>query len=418
MSPLITDLNVDGKNLTFLDLPELSRWFPSTSTSPHDISRTNIYKTKDGRFYHVHGSLNPKPSQTALGIPEGYQPAAGETPHSIYETKVSQYNSEDLDALMNDEYRQAGTICQSVDEFLSSEHGKASAHVGLYELHHFPNPITEAILIIELTRIVAGPTIGRDLAELGASVMRITSPNVADMHVLNFDMGWGKWSGYLNLKSGEDRERLKELIAEADVVVDGYRPGVMEKWGFGKEDVLKMTEGREKGIVMFMRIVMGGTGRCRIARDGNRLVMRTGVSGAIGVLQALIERAEKGGSFVVEAAINYYSEWLVRTCRTYPPEIWEQVWAKHGKPVFHHTDHMQTTIPAMVGLLKANTPDLFNSTFFEIRDRGALGVKSKSVKPILQFPNGMVKLGFNVGCGANGVDKARWPEDLMTETVV
>ncbi|KAJ8085864.1 hypothetical protein PM082_004683 [Marasmius tenuissimus] len=265
MSPLITDLNVDGKNLTFLDLPELSRWFPSTSTSPHDISRTNIYKTKDGRFYHVHGSLNPKLSQTALGIPEGYQPAAGETPHSIYETKVSQYNSEDLDALMNDEYRQAGTICQSVDEFLSSEHGKASAHVGLYELHHFPNPSQKpswwespntpdlsrplfGLKIIELTRIVAGPTIGRDLAELGASVMRITSPNVADMHVLNFDMGWGKWSGYLNLKSGEDRERLKELIAEADVVVDGYRPGVMEKWGFGKEDVLKMTEGREKGI--------------------------------------------------------------------------------------------------------------------------------------------------------------------------
>ncbi|KAK1222563.1 hypothetical protein PQX77_014577 [Marasmius sp. AFHP31] len=463
MSPLITDLNVDGKNLTFLDLPELSRWFPSTSTSPHDISCTNIYKTKDGRFYHVHGSLNPKPSQTALGIPEEYQPAAGETPHSIYGQKVSQYDAEDLDALMNDEYRQAGTICQSVDEFLSSEHGKANAHVGLYELHHVPNSSQKpswweslntpdpsrplfGLKIIELTRIVAGPTIGRDLAELGASVLRITSPNVVDMHVLNFDMGWGKWSAYLDLKSGEDRERLKELIAEADVVIDGYRPGVMEKWGFGQEDILKMTEGREKGIVYVHENCYGWNGplsyrsgwqqisdaHCGVSTEWGRAMRHgepvtpvfpnsdfcTGVSGATGVLQALIERAEKGGSFVVEAAINYYSQWLVRICRTYPSDVWEQVWVKHGKPVFRHTDHMQTTIPAMVGLLKTNTPGLFNPEFFETRDRRALGVKSKSVKPILQFPDGMVKPGFNVGCRANGVDKARWPEDLMTEIVV
>ena len=120
----------------------------------------------------------------------------------------------------------------------------------------------------------------------------------------------------------------------------------------------------------------------------------------------------------LQVALSYYCQWLVRTCGTYPSDVWEQVWAKHNKPVFRHTDNMQTTIiPAMLSLLRANTPALFSPAFFEIRDNKALGAKAKTVKPILQFPDGRVKLGFNVGCRSNGVDKARWPEDLMTEIV-
>ncbi|KAJ8085869.1 hypothetical protein PM082_004688 [Marasmius tenuissimus] len=460
MSPVISSL--DGKGISLSSSKELSQWFPSRESSPHETSCSNIYKTKDGRFYHVHGSLNPKPSQTALGIPEKYQPAPGETSHSIYEQKVAQHDAEHLDTLMNDEYRQAGTICQSVDEYLTSEHGKANAHVGLYELHHVPNPSQKpswweppsapdpsrplfGLKIIDLSRIIAAPTIGRELAELGASVLRITSPNVVDFEGLNFDLGWGKWSAHLDFKNEADREKMKELITEADVVIDGYRPGVMKKWGFGKEDILKMTEGREKGIIYAHENCYGWNGplsyrsgwqqisdaHCGVSTEWGRAMGHgepvtpvfpnsdfcTGAGGAIGVLQALIERAEKGGSFVVEVALNYYSQWLVRTCKTYPSDVWEQVWAKHNKPVFRHNDNMQATIPAMLALLGANTPTLFNPAFFEVRDNKALGVKARTVKPVLQFPDGKVKPGFNIGSRRNGIDKARWPEDLMTEIV-
>ena len=195
---------------------------------------------------------------------------------ALYQTAISQYTALELESLMNDTYRQAGSTCWSTTEYLSSAQGKANAHVGLYEIHHIPStklgtsqepgwwepfealeegPKTSAkrpllgLKVIDLTRIIASPTITRELAELGASVLRITSPNITDMTSLVTDLGWGKWNAHLDLTCLADRERLRALILESDVVVDGYRPGVMEKWGFGKEDILKMFEEKKRGVV-------------------------------------------------------------------------------------------------------------------------------------------------------------------------
>lgn len=76
---------------------------------------------------------------------------------------------------------------------------------------------------------------------------------------------------------------------------------------------------------------------------------------------------------------------------------------------------MQVTLPALMGMLKENSPGLFRPEFFEDRENKALGVKIRTVKPILQFPEGLVKTGYNVGTRGNGVDKPEWPEDLLTE---
>jgi len=185
----------------------------------------------------------------------------------IYQDRIAQLTALDLDILMNDTHRHAGTICWSKEEYANSEHGKANAHVGLFEVHNIPNPKQVptwwtpipgktdpsrplfGLKVIDLTRIIASPAITRELAELGASVMRITSPNVTDMTVLNADLGWGKWNAHLDLKKEEDRATLRKLIEESDVVVDGYRPGVMEKWGFGKDDILGFFKDKERGII-------------------------------------------------------------------------------------------------------------------------------------------------------------------------
>lgn len=53
----------------------------------------------------------------------------------------------------------------------------------------------------------------------------------------------------MDLRNAEDRDKLKALIMDADVVVNGYRPHVLDKWGFGEEGVLKMCEDRDRGIV-------------------------------------------------------------------------------------------------------------------------------------------------------------------------
>jgi hypothetical protein len=213
--------------------------------------------------------MDANPSQTALGIDRkmhlglfSFKEAC-----AVFEDTLSKHSTQELDSLMNEKYRQAGTICHSIDEFRASEHGRANAHVGLYEVHHYPNPtqppawwtdIPEqttytrplfGLKIVDLTRIIASPTVVRELAEMGASVMRVTAPHITDMSQLQLDLGWGKWNSHLDLRKDEDRAQLRRLIMEADVVIDGYRPYVLKKWGFGKEEILEMIKGREKGII-------------------------------------------------------------------------------------------------------------------------------------------------------------------------
>lgn len=184
----------------------------------------------------------------------------------VYIDKVGQFNSGELDELMNDDNKQAGTIAWTRDEYAASEQGKANAPVGLYKLDYLANqeqkatwwpevPQTSAkrplsgLKVLDLTRIIAGPAIGRGLAELGASVMRITAPHVPDMAALHIDLNWGKWNSELDLRRESDKETLKALLADADVWIDGYRPGVMAKYGFGKDDILRMCRDRSRGII-------------------------------------------------------------------------------------------------------------------------------------------------------------------------
>jgi hypothetical protein len=144
----------------------------------------------------------------------------------------------------------------------------------------------------------------------------------------------------------------------------------------------------------------------------------TGIAGVSGILQALMLRAKKGGSYSVDVALNYYSQWLVNSCGTYPDAVWNELWGSYGNPVFRHYHAMLYSIPKMLEMLAKNSKSpIRKEEFFEDRDVKNLGTTIRTVKPILKFPNGEVELGFNVGTRGNGVDQARWPEDLSTEVV-
>ena len=104
--------------------------------------------------------------------------------------------------------------------------------------------------VVDLTRVIAAPTITRSLAEMGASVMRVTSPNVTDHSALHQDLSWGKWNCHLDLKKNpDDRQKLAELIKDADVVVEGYRPGAMARNGFSRDDIFELVKDRDRGII-------------------------------------------------------------------------------------------------------------------------------------------------------------------------
>lgn len=201
--------------------------------------------------------MNPDPTLTALGLPLDGDP--DETYDSVVEKvqdAVSKWDSGALDELMNEQYRQAGTISWTSDEYFATEQGKRSGRVGLYETIKDPAstqppswwPESEShpsspkrplagLKVVDLTRVIAAPAVTRGLAEMGASVMRVTSPNVTDLGQLHQDLNWGKWNCSLHLKDEADKEKLRSLIREAGVVVEGYRPGVMERLGFGRQAI-------------------------------------------------------------------------------------------------------------------------------------------------------------------------------------
>lgn len=107
----------------------------------------------------------------------------------------------------------------------------------------------EGVKVLELCRIIAGPTVTRILSEYGADVLKITSPNLSDVPFFQVDGNMGKLAADLDLKTEEGRRQFEELVADADVLVDGYRPGALEKLGYGPNALASMAEKRGKGIV-------------------------------------------------------------------------------------------------------------------------------------------------------------------------
>jgi hypothetical protein len=217
---------------------------------PWNALATNIYKTKDERYYHIHGSMNSSITQSALGIPQ--QPPSENISFDeawpLYQQVVAKHDADTLDTMMNDVHGQAGTICYTTDEFKATDHYKANAHVELFETHRIDDGTPASwwkladkgsverplagLKVLDITRVIAAPAVTRSLAEYGASVMRITSPNLPDMSVLHPDLSWGKWHCELDFHNETDHQKLLALLEEADVVVEGYR---QVKYWYGVE---------------------------------------------------------------------------------------------------------------------------------------------------------------------------------------
>lgn len=343
---------------------------------------TNIYRTKDGRFFHLHGSMNPDPSLESIGLPRDRpELTTWEDARAPFVEKMATIESAHMQHLASDVYKQAGVIAETVDSFRASEHGKANAHVGLFEIHASPNtaqkpswwpstPQTSAarplagLKVVDLTRVIAAPAVTRGLAELGASVMRVTSPNLVDYSALHIDLGWGKWECSLDLKTEEGKAKLRDLIKDADVVVQGYRPGVLDKYGFGQQGIIDLVKDRERGIISVRENCYGWNGPWSYrsgwqqisdacvgisAAFGKAMGLKdneavtpvfpnsdymTGIAGVTSILCALMRRAEEGGSFKVDVALNYYNQWLADSVGQYPEEVWQDVWKRNGSQVF------------------------------------------------------------------------------------
>jgi crotonobetainyl-CoA:carnitine CoA-transferase CaiB-like acyl-CoA transferase len=91
------------------------------------------------------------------------------------------------------------------------------------------------VRVLDLTRVIAGPVATRTLALFGADVLRIDSPQLREIEFQHLDTGADKQSAVLDLAS--DRDVLEELLTTADIVVSGYRPGALERFGLDAESL-------------------------------------------------------------------------------------------------------------------------------------------------------------------------------------
>jgi crotonobetainyl-CoA:carnitine CoA-transferase CaiB-like acyl-CoA transferase len=116
-----------------------------------------------------------------------------------------------------------------------------------------PRPL-DGIRVIELGQLLAGPFTGSILAYFGAEVIKVEPPGAGDpirgwRIVENGTAHWyrslgrNKKSVTLDLKTEKGRELVKELLKSADVVVENFRPGVIEKWGLGPDDLKPFNPG-------------------------------------------------------------------------------------------------------------------------------------------------------------------------------
>ncbi len=192
------------------------------------------------------------------------------------------------------------------------------------------------IFVLDLTRVLAGPYCTMVLADLGARVVKVEAPERGDdarqigpfvggVSAYFVSLNRGKESIALDLRAGPDRSCFERLLARADVLVENFRPGVMERLGFGFPDlstrfprlVVASTSGfGQTGpyarrpaydvVVQAMGGIMSLTGHpggppTRVGASTGDIT--AGLFTAIGVLAALVERARSGRGRHVDVAM-------------------------------------------------------------------------------------------------------------------
>ncbi len=198
------------------------------------------------------------------------------------------------------------------------------------------------IRALDLTRVIAGPTIGRTLAEHGADVMRIASPNLPSIEPLVIDTGHGKLSAHIDLETEDGRQTLRRLLKGADVFTQGYRPGAIARHGFAPEDIARDFPGTvcvslsawshagpwaaRRGFDSLVQCATGWADELGNADDpklqpAQAIDYVSGYLGAFGTMEALRRRALEGGTWLVRLSLAQTGAWIDRLGRNTQADV-------------------------------------------------------------------------------------------------
>lgn len=287
------------------------------------------YRTADDRFVTMIG-LHPHLRDALLeflGCPNSAASIA-----AVVATKSAQQLEDDAAA--------AGLalgIVRTPEEWLAHPQGAETARRPAVEIEHHGGDAgrrlgpaqhrpLEGLRVVELTHLVAGPTIGRLLAEQGAEVIKVQPPIGDWVLPLWLDVSWGKHNIALDIKSRMGRQRFAELLADADVLVSSQRPEALARLGLDDAGLKAINPDLVFAAVScyvpnspwhprrgFEQIAQAVTGvmhqhsETLVAPTVVSVLMNdyvTGYLGAIGTVAALAERERTGGFWTVSAALT------------------------------------------------------------------------------------------------------------------
>src|SRR5262252_5808488 len=241
----------------------------------------------------------------------------------------------------------AGGMVRSMTEWAQHPQAAAIASLPLLEIVKIGDSPPEklpdgdrplsGVRVLDLTRVLAGPTCARTLAEHGADVLKITASHIAARDDQEYDTGHGKLSARLDLRQPQDLDRLRALVREGDVFSQGYRPGTLAGRGLSPEELATLRPGlvyvslcafshkgpwaSRRGFDTVVQNVSGITTRQGELFPGaepgpqfypvSAIDYLTGYLMAFGAMVALARRAREGGSWLVRISLAQTGRWLV-----------------------------------------------------------------------------------------------------------
>ncbi|KAK6210304.1 caib baif family enzyme [Colletotrichum tabaci] len=419
----------------------------------------NLYETKNaGEYYHLHGSLEASKALNMIGLPafnpelQGYDECI-----KIIEAAMKRFTMQELDD-MNRKEGQAGVPVLKKEQFLDTPHGKALEQLppltvksiesttppAPFESQHSTSRAEQClsgIRVLELCRVIAGPTIGRSLAAHGASVLKVTSSKLPDVPFFQVDVNTGKHTTSLHLKDPKDRATFDSLLASADVILDGYRPGVVDRLGYGPEKLAAIAAKRGKGFVYVAEDCFGGSelgvaeaewagrpGWQQIAdcvtgvawEQGHFMGLDapvvppfpmsdygTGALGAVAAMAGLYRRATEGGSWACRTSLCQYDIFLL-SLGAYSPEVQARLRKTHDPAFFDlkHHDSVDEVSKRALRSVKRLHPGLFSEDLMHTAWSQGFDAEVRWPREAVRVEG--LKVGHSRASRPNGADAPSW----------
>jgi crotonobetainyl-CoA:carnitine CoA-transferase CaiB-like acyl-CoA transferase len=306
-----------------------------------------VYPARDGRWSYLHCNFpnHRAAALRVLGVPED---------RDAVRQAVAKWDARELEEAII-AAAGAGGMVRSMEEWARHPQAAAVASLPLMEIVKIGDSPPEKLVdgdrplsgvrVLDLTRVLAGPTCARTLAEHGADVLKITAPHLPNLGYQEYDTGHGKLSAHLDLRDAAQVDVLRALVREADVFSQSYRPGTLGHRGFSPQALAELRPGiiyvslsafghlgpwaTRRGFDTVVQTVSGITARQGEVFPGSApgpqfypvsaIDYVTGYLMAFGAMVALARRAREGGSWLVRNSLAQTGRWLVR--RGEVPEV-------------------------------------------------------------------------------------------------